>query len=507
MRQLTPQEEAVLDDLSVRNNDRSPKFTKDDTYQRKLLSGLLQEPALSAGIALVEPTYFNNVAHCQAFEILKSFWTEFGQLPSKFVVTDKLQEKLKDAEPATVLHRRAEIEAVYDDYFCPGLVDSQYILDELRKWSKEQAVRQVFAKLTTRHLEEGTDIDHTIDELVASFADVRKLTATEQLTEDFTETMAQQETEDWLIRNWLEFGSLAMMSGDPFSGKSHILAEIFAAIFKHGVFGRYPVQSCAVLVIDAENKRRIIVKRLLNALGEGDLGACKELFRRVDTSRLTLPLPVESGPETIRSLIRDTKARTGQDRCFVVIDTLRSVFAADEMETGDMKSLLYPLQRVAQEENAAVLILHHRPKSGATYSGQTSIAGACDYLWLWESERSTGAGKLKLIGTRGDHQDDMSFRLVNGRNCFQAEAVDRSQDNEQDQQQELWDILEAVLADGELTQHELIKQVQLGWNTAKVIGPVPGRDKIRRALDSLVGSLLIVRQGDHNRRFFGLMSA
>ena len=323
------------------------------------------------------------------------------------------------------------------------------------------------------------------------------LTAPAELTTTWDDICKQQEKEDWLLPNWLEFGSLGMLSGDPFSGKSHIITEIFAGIFKHGTFTRYEINPCPVLLFDAENKKRILVKRLTKALGDGVCDSINKLFHRVDSTRLKLPLPVDSGAETVRSLIQEIKKKTNSDRVFVVIDTLRSVFAADEMETADMKKLLYPLQRVAQEENAAILILHHRPKSGATYSGQTSIAGACDYLWLWTSDKSTSIGKLELVGTRGDPEQPLKFKLADGKN----EWIPNNHDESEEQQNNIITMLEKVLHDGEMKQSDLVKQVQNLW----MGGEVPGVNKIRDLLDSLVGHLLISRRGEKNAIYYSLM--
>jgi len=501
MRELTPEEEAKLEEL-IFESDRAAeiRFDKDDNYQRKLLSGLLQDPCMSEGIALVEPRYWSLEAHVMAYDALKSFWNECGTLPTKFVVTEAVKEKLKDADPAVRLHNLAEVESVYE-YYVPGVVESKYLMSELRQWAKQQAFRLCMATLYDKNADGELTIDEAMSKVLTSITDIQNKTATGEVSDCWADIVASQEKEDWLIPNWLEFGSLGMLSGDPFSGKSHILAELFAAIVKHGFFARYKIPSCPVLLFDAENKRRILVKRIRNALGDGGAGDIEALFRRVDTARLALPLPVESGPDTVRQLIQETKKRTGHDRVFVVIDTLRSVFAADEMESGDMKALLYPLQRVAQEENAAILILHHRPKSGATYSGQTSIAGACDYLWLWTSDRDTCLGQLELVGTRGDYEPKLKFVLRDGRNQWIPDG-DTTQTVIKNKESALVGMLEHILRDGELKQSEVVKQIQNEWTD----GVAPGRDKVRDLLDSLVGTVIMTKKGKDNATFYRLLA-
>ena len=159
MRDLTPEEQAQLEEM-MGDNTTAVRFNKDDVDQRKLLSGLLQDHNLSDGIGLVESTYWTIEAHCTAFGILKKFWTEYASLPTRFIVTERLKDLLKDADPAAKLHKLAEIECVYD-YFVPGLVESKYMLDELHKWAKEQALRLNFALLAGKNTDGEMNIDQT----------------------------------------------------------------------------------------------------------------------------------------------------------------------------------------------------------------------------------------------------------------------------------------------------------------------------------------------------------
>lgn len=500
MRELTPVEQAIVEGLSEKSKKPTIVcFDKSDEWQRKLLSGLLQEKALSEGISLIAPDYFSNEIHVAIFGFLKRFVTQYGDIPTKFLVQNEIAELVKNEDAAKSLHYRAELESLYE-YYVPGLVESKHMLEQVKTFATTQAMTLALTDVHKCRDGEMSPLQ-AIDSIQKKLTDIVQRTSGGDVTESWSDCLRLQEQESWLIPNWIEFGSLAMLSGDPFSGKSHILAEIFAAIFKHGTFARYTVAPCAVLLVDAENKRRIFARRLNNALGEGDSGATEKLLRRLDRERITLPLPIDTAPETIRSLIRETKAKTGQDKVLVVIDTLRSVLGADEMETNDMKNLLYPLQRVAQEENSAILLLHHRPKSGATYSGQTSIAGACDFLWLWESDIDTGLGKLSLVGTRGDHEPAIKFALRAGRNHWIPDS-ETSTVRVNEKENELIEMLENILQHGELKQSDVVKQIQNQWRD----GTAPGRDKIRDLIDSLVGSVVQQRKGEKNATYYSLMA-
>ncbi|MEZ6049915.1 MAG: AAA family ATPase [Planctomycetaceae bacterium] len=206
--------------------------------------------------------------------------------------------------------------------------------------------------------------------------------------------IAATQIEDWFISNWLEFGSLAMLCGDPFSGKSSIVAEMIASACKWGKFGPHEIPAANVLLIDLENKESIIVRRLERAT-EGDLGCLEGQFHKASIPESHLPLDTD----TVEGMLLEFKETAIRGKTVLVIDTFRSAFDASELDVDEVKRLLYPLQRVARRHQVAILILHHRPKSGAKYSGGTGIAAALDYLWLWESEPEKRRAVLSLEDT------------------------------------------------------------------------------------------------------------
>lgn len=497
MRELTPQEQAILDGMEPQV--ATPKFIVDDTFQRKFLAAILMCPETGPeAIKFVKAGFFSNEAHVMAMEIVLKYFAENNEVPSRWIVSQEMKEKVADKEPDVQLHYRSEVESVYD-YYCAGLPENRYMIGKIREWAKKQRLRLSAAKLT-----DDSNADAIIAEMQKGIEETKLYDGATRVSDNWSDVRGKMESEEWLIPNWIEFGSLAMLSGDPFSGKSHILAEIISSIVGSGKFTRYEeVPKCAVLVVDAENKRRIFVKRLLSALGEGNEETPDGLLRRVDSSKITLPMPVASAPETIRALIKETKLTTGQDKCFVVIDTLRSVLGADEMETSDMKDLLYPLQRVAQEENAAILILHHRPKSGAIYSGQTSIAGALDFLWMWESDIETGIGKLSLKGTRGDYEQPITFALHNGKNNWVRDSETGAVSMKK-KRESVVDMLEHILKDGPKKQSEVVKEIQNLW---KAEGTPPGINTIRDLVNAQVGESVVMDKGDRNSSVYKLMSS
>ena len=238
--------------------------------------------------------------------------------------------------------------------------------------------------------------------------------ASSKITKDFLLrydqfcNLAENEPVDWWIEYWLEFGSLGMLTGNTGAGKSYIITEILTKMAQKQQWANKTVQRTPFLLIDLENKYRIMQKRINNYTLENN-PALQDVFTTIDKSKLSQLLPLN--PDSIRTLIEITKEIYQTNKLVVIIDTMRSAFAESDVDPDQMRNLLYPLQRIAQETNSAMLILHHRPKNGAGYSGSTALAGTLDYMWKWEREENSKQGKLSLSKTRDDAQSPLHFQF------------------------------------------------------------------------------------------------
>ncbi len=218
--------------------------------------------------------------------------------------------------------------------------------------------------------------------------------------------IADAQVEDWLLPGWCEFGCTHILSGLPFSGKSTIMSEFLAAIAQGRDFAGMPVQQVPFILLDLENKERILVKRLRRALGD-DEGRIGELYSRVNPMDIQRPVT----PDFVGHCIKAVRERvTARRKGIVVIDTLRSAFGADELSPQDIYNIIIPFKRLAEATHWAVVILHHNAKYSNKYSGNTAIAGAVDYLWNWTKDAHTMTGTMEWEG-RDDVQSSLEFRF------------------------------------------------------------------------------------------------
>ena len=366
-------------------------------------------------------------------------------------------------------------------------------IDEMQ-WLTQQVDQLQFCDLT-EYIKLQPKEEVTTPEPKTELVEVHKSVSTMMGWSDMKAEAATQ-NEDWLIKDWLEFGSVAMLNGDPFSGKSCIVAELIASISKYREFGNYEVPCCPIMLIDLENKTKKIVTRLLRCL-EGDETSLDGKIARSNFQEDFLPLT----PAKIETIIKATMPHFANRehlfstmKPFVIVDTLRSAFQESEMDSDQMKNLLYPLQRVAQRTDAAILILHHRPKNGAAYSGQTSIAGALDFQWMWQSDRETRIGNLSLIGTRGDIQPPMRFLLnERNRNVFTTEPSENI----------LEDCLRVALSAGPLNQERLVTELRNCWSSNSVPSKTKMRDFLAKEVEA--ASLITCITGPNNSKVFQLI--
>jgi putative DNA primase/helicase len=217
--------------------------------------------------------------------------------------------------------------------------------------------------------------------------------------------IADAQVEDWLLPGWCEFGCTHILSGLPFSGKSTIMSELLAAIAQGREFAGLPVQQVPFILLDLENRERILAKRLRRALGD-DEGRIGELYSRVNPMAIKRPVT----PDFVGQCIQAVRQRVNGPKGLVVIDTLRSAFGADELSPQEIYNIIIPFKRLAEATHWAVVILHHNAKHSNKYSGNTAIAGAVDYLWNWTKDSQAMTGTMEWEG-RDDVQSALEFRF------------------------------------------------------------------------------------------------
>ncbi len=181
----------------------------------------------------------------------------------------------------------------------------------------------------------------------------------------------------WLWEPYLPRGKLAILDGDPGTGKSFVTLDLAARVSAGAPMpGGVSSAPANVLLLNAEDDARdTIGPRIAAAGGNPDR---VRIFYAPGIGQNWVPQFPDDGPQLGRA-IRDLKP------ALVVIDPLTAFFAPQVSTNSDqaMRLALSPLAALAAETDACVLLVRHLRKAGgasAVYRGAGSIGigGRCE---------------------------------------------------------------------------------------------------------------------------------
>ncbi len=177
---------------------------------------------------------------------------------------------------------------------------------------------------------------------------------------------------EWLWRNWIALGKIAILDGDPDLGKSTLLLDIAARVSRgwampDGSAGNPPG---TVLLMTAEDGVSDTIKPRLMAAG-ADLARVRalEAVKEADGER---PFMIPEDLDVIEEEVKTHKAR------LVIIDPLMAFLGGvDSCKDQDVRKALYRVKQLAERTGAAVIAQRHLNKGGAggkaIYRGGGSI--------------------------------------------------------------------------------------------------------------------------------------
>lgn len=244
MRDLTPDEEALLNGMSEQNE--KPTFSWDDTFQRKLLGLMLTDQYMMIqAIDKLKPEYFSNESHVIISKILLKYFNANKNIPEKWILEQELKNTIKDREANVKLHFLAELNNLYD-YYVPGLETREYLIDKITYFAKVQAIKFAFnislQKMTEEpeseqtwsfvyeKMREAMMIDRSYEPGLQYFLEIEKMfdmmKQKHQGQERFTSGFAP--IDEALTGGGLFVGQIGSWIGLPGTGKS--LALVKAAV-------------------------------------------------------------------------------------------------------------------------------------------------------------------------------------------------------------------------------------------------------------------------------------
>ncbi len=190
------------------------------------------------------------------------------------------------------------------------------------------------------------------------------------------DALAPQPPVNWVVDQLIAPGSVSIFYGFSATKKTYSLISLGV----HATLGKdwlgFKVRACRVLFIDEESNERRLKMRLHDALNGAGAGASTQFsFVSLAGFKLSNPQDVDEIIELIRK----------QGAGLVIIDSLAAIKDGDENSVNDVQPVMSALRRIAAETDAAVVVIHHRAKSGS-YRGSTAIMASMDVLVRVTSE-------------------------------------------------------------------------------------------------------------------------
>ena len=224
---------------------------------------------------------------------------------------------------------------------------------------------------------------------------------------------------EWLVESWIPASRVTLLSGTGGSGKSKLVLQLCAALASidnqmgegmepnwfggcHGL----PVskQQATVVYATWEDEPDEISRRLLSwpALKLNDQhppqatkatlfeGQCADRLQVVDMAGLGAIWGQEVGMH-ISTRAQMTPAGnalldfvTEHNARLLVIDPIAAAFGGNENERSAVREFMTALDRFGRDNNCAVIVISHPPKSDADYSGSTDWHAAARSVLKFE---------------------------------------------------------------------------------------------------------------------------
>lgn len=196
---------------------------------------------------------------------------------------------------------------------------------------------------------------------------------------------------DWTVEGLISAGSVNVFFGEAKCGKTWALLDLAVCVANGAPWLGMVTKQGAVLIIDEESGRRRLSRRM-NAILQGHDAGPETPVMAVSLAAFDMGNPNDIGE--VYNLIISTGAR------LVIIDTLADIMPGrDENAVKDTQPVFLSLRKIAEETQAAIIIIHHSNKTGG-YRGSSAIAGAIDLLLSVEKRNDSNNMTFKTERAR-----------------------------------------------------------------------------------------------------------
>lgn len=205
------------------------------------------------------------------------------------------------------------------------------------------------------------------------------------------EALEPQAPIEWVVEGLVSTGSVSLVFGDAGTKKTWTTLALAVCASTGQPFLGMRTQRRPVLLIDEESGRRRLNMRLGEVLRGYGAGEDTPIAY---TTLEAFNLRDHADVEHVRAAIAETCAG------LVVIDALMDIMpGADENAVKDVVPVLIALRKLAEQTQAAIVLIHHANKGGG-YRGSSAIKGAVDLALMCESQPDSPVVSFKTDKAR-----------------------------------------------------------------------------------------------------------
>ena len=185
---------------------------------------------------------------------------------------------------------------------------------------------------------------------------------------------------DWIVDGLISAGSVNVFFGEAGCGKTWALLDLAVCMANGAPWLGMATKQGAVLIIDEESGRRRLSRRMGDIMrGHG----ANDQTPIMATSLAAFDMGNPNDIGEFYNLIINTGAR------LVIIDALADIMPGrDENAVKDTAPIFLSLRKIAEETQAAIIVIHHSNKTGG-YRGSSAIKGAIDLLLSVEKKNDS----------------------------------------------------------------------------------------------------------------------
>lgn len=212
----------------------------------------------------------------------------------------------------------------------------------------------------------------------------------------------------WLVEDYIEQDSLALVFGAPGGGKSFVTVDLACCVATGTAWHGHPVSQGAVFYIAGEGHNGLARRFAAWQTHSGVALKEAQLYK----SRRAISVFNEASAQDLYQAVKDIAEATGQAPKLVILDTVARNFGdGDENSTADMGKFVEHIDKYVREPfGCNVLLVHHSGHNMDRARGSSALKAALDA----EYQVVNDGGLITLSATKmkdAEQPADMAFRF------------------------------------------------------------------------------------------------